>query len=222
MVRKKAEETTLRALAKPDGPDPWQQIEAATARERTLYLPYSFIEGAAGFNTILFRYARLLLRGAEERPKPNTERLHEFTDTNLSRIEQQLSGTSIYAEVETLTLSFSFQRMREWLGPDYPLVRRLLAKESPEALATRLVAETQLTIRRYANACGKVERSSLDASRDPMIEFARSLDAESRAFAGSSRTRSRRRSRPHRHALRRSASEPMEPACIRTPPSRFA
>jgi V8-like Glu-specific endopeptidase len=183
MVRKKAEETTLRAIAKPEGPDPWQQIESATARERSIYLPYSFVEGAAGFNTILFRYARLLLRGADERAKPNTERLHEFTDTNLPRIEQQLyARVPIYAEVETLTLSFSLQRMREWLGPDFPLVRRLLARESPEALATRVVAETKLddpAVRRQLWQGGK---SALDPSRDPMIELARSIDGDARAI----------------------------------------
>jgi hypothetical protein len=183
MVRKKAEETTLRALAKPDGPDPWQQIESATARERAIYLPYSFVEGAAGFNTILFRYARLLLRGADERAKPNTERLHEFTDTNLPRIEQQLyAHVPIYAEVETLTLSFSLQRMREWLGPDYPLVRRLLAKESPEALATRVVAETKLDDPAVRKQLWQRGKSALDASRDPMIELARSIDGDARAI----------------------------------------
>ena len=183
MVRKKAEETTLRGLAKPDGPDPWQQIESATARERAIYLPYSFVEGAAGFNTILFRYARLLLRGADERAKPNTERLHEFTDTNLPRIEQQLyAHVPIYAEVETLTLSFSLQRMREWLGPDYPLVRRLLAKESPEALATRVVAETKLDDPAVRKQLWQGGKSALDASRDPMIELARSIDGDARAI----------------------------------------
>jgi hypothetical protein len=183
MASKKAEETTLRARAKPDGPDPWQQIESATAREREIYLPYSFVEGAAGFNTILFRYARLLLRGADERAKPNTERLHEFTDTNLPRIEQQLyAHVPIYAEVETLTLSFSLQRMREWLGPDYPLVRRLLAKESPEVLATRVVAETKLDDPAVRKELWQGGRSAVDASRDPMIELARSIDGDARAI----------------------------------------
>jgi hypothetical protein len=183
MVRKRAAEASLRALAKPDGPDPWQQIESATARERAIYLPYSFVEGAAGFNTILFRYARLLLRGADERAKLNTERLHEFTDTNLPRIEQQLyAHVPIYAEVETLTLSFSLQRMREWLGPDYPLVRSLLAKESPEALATRVVAETKLDDPAVRKQLWQAGKSALDASRDPMIELARSIDGDARAI----------------------------------------
>src|SRR5580698_7932485 len=33
IARKKADEVALRGIAKPDGPDPWQQIESATARE---------------------------------------------------------------------------------------------------------------------------------------------------------------------------------------------
>jgi hypothetical protein len=183
MARKKAQEDTLRTLTKPTGADPWQQIESASARERLIYLPYSFIEGAAGFNSILFRYARLLLRAADERAKPNTERLREFTDSSLPRIEQQLyARVPIYAEVETLTLSFSLQRMREWLGPDYPLVRTLFANESPESLATRIVAETKLDDPAVRMRLWEGGKPALRASRDPMIEFARLIDGDSRAI----------------------------------------
>jgi hypothetical protein len=181
--RKKAEESTLRTLANLPGPDPWQQIEEASRRERALYLPYTFIEGGAGFNSILFRYARLLLRGGDERTKPNTERLREFTDSMLPRIEQQLSArVPIYADVETLTLSFSLRRMREWLGPDYPLVRNLLVKESPEALATRVVAESKLDDPAVRIQLWQGGKTAVDQSRDPMIELARSLDPDSRAL----------------------------------------
>ena len=181
--RKKAEESTLRTLANLPGPDPWQQIEEASRRERALYLPYTFIEGGAGFNSILFRYARLLLRGADERTKPNTERLREFTDSMLPRIEQQLSArVPIYADVETLTLSFSLRRMREWLGPDYPLVRNLLVKESPEALATRVVAESKLDDPAVRIQLWQGGKTAVDQSRDPMIELARALDPDSRAL----------------------------------------
>ena len=181
--RKKAEESTLRTLANLPGPDPWQQIEEASRRERSLYLTYTFIEGGAGFNSILFRYARLLLRGADERTKPNTERLREFTDSMLPRIEQQLSArVPIYADVETLTLSFSLRRMREWLGPDYPLVRNLLVKESPEALATRVVAESKLDDPAVRIQLWQGGKTAVDQSRDPMIELARSLDPDSRAL----------------------------------------
>ena len=183
MARKAADEENLRALSQLSGTDPWKQIEAATRRERALYLPETFIEGGTGFNSVLFRYARLLVRGADERAKPNTERLREYTDTSLPRIAQQLyTRIPIYPEVEVLTLSFSLQRMREWLGPDNSLVRKVLLKESPEALATRLVAETQLIDPALRKQLWDGGKPAVDASRDPMIEFARSLDAESRAL----------------------------------------
>jgi hypothetical protein len=181
MARKRDEESALRASAKLPGADPWQQIESASARERTLYLPYTFIEGAAGFNSILFRYARLIVRGADERLKPNTARLREYTEAALPRIEQQLyASVPIYADVEAMTLSFSLQRMREWLGSDYPLVNSLMGKESPDALAARLVAETKLDDRAVRKQLWQGGKAVVDASHDPMLELARALDGESR------------------------------------------
>ena len=50
-----------------------------------------------GFNSVLFRYARLLVRGADERAKPNTERLREYTDTSLPRRAPR-SFVAAYAE----------------------------------------------------------------------------------------------------------------------------
>jgi hypothetical protein len=181
MARKSDEVSALRARTKLTGADPWEQIASASARERVIYLPYNFIESAAGFNSILFRYARLLVRGADERAKPNADRLREFTDAALPRIEQQLyARVPIYAEVEALTLSFSLERMREWLGPDYPLVRSLLSRESPDSLATRLVAETKLDDAAVRKQLWEGGKAAVDASRDPMIELARSLDGTSR------------------------------------------
>jgi hypothetical protein len=184
MARKQADEDTLRALEKtPGAPDPWTQIETAVAHERALYLPYTFIEGGVGFNSILFRYARLLLRGTDERAKPNDARLREYTDSALPRIEQQLyARVPIYAEVETLTMSFSLQRMQEWLGQDQPLVHRLLARDSPETLATRVVAETRLYDAGERRRLWEGGPAAVAASRDPMIELVRSIDGDARAL----------------------------------------
>jgi hypothetical protein len=184
MARKQTDEDTLKALTKTSGsPDPWTQIETAVARERALYLPYTFIEGGVGFNSILFRYARLLLRGTDERAKPNDARLREYTDSALPRIEQQLyARVPIYAEVETLTMSFSLQRMQEWLGPDQPLVHGLLARDSPESLATRVVAETRLYDAAERRRLWEGGAAAVAASRDPMIELVRSIDGDARAL----------------------------------------
>jgi hypothetical protein len=79
-------------------------------------------------------------------------------------------------------MSFSLQRMQEWLGPDQPLVRRLLAKDSPESLATRVVAETQLYDAGERRRLWEGGRAAVAASRDPMIELVRSIDGDARAL----------------------------------------
>jgi hypothetical protein len=183
MARKSDDEKALRTTAQIAGTDPWRQIETASLRERALYLPETFIEGGVGFNSVLFRYARLLVRAADERAKPNTERLREYTDAALPRIEQQLyARIPIYSEVEALTMSFSLQRMREWLGPDHPVVRKLLIKDSPDTLATRLVAETKLDDPAVRKQLWEGGKAVVDASQDPMITLARALDGGSRAI----------------------------------------
>jgi hypothetical protein len=176
-------EQALRAVAGISGADPWQEIATASSRERVLYLPYIFIENAAGFSSALFRNARLLLRAADERAKPNKDRLREFTDTELPRMQRDLyAPVPAYPEFEQMTLSFSLERMREWLGPDYPLVRRLMSKESPDALATRLIAETATNDANFRKRLWQGGKAAVDASHDPMIVLARSIDVDARAI----------------------------------------
>ena len=81
-----------------------------------------------------------------------------------------------------LTLSFSLERMREWLGPDNPVVRKLLSKESPESLATRLIAETKLDDAEVRKQLWQGGKAAVDASLDPMIELARAVDVDARAM----------------------------------------
>jgi hypothetical protein len=176
-------EQALQAVADISGPDPWQEIATASSRERILYLPYIFIENAAGFSSALFRDARLLLRAADERLKPNMDRLREFTDAELPRMQQDLfAQVPVYPEFEQLTLSFSLERMREWLGPDHPVVQRLMSKESPDALATRLIAETEMNDANFRKRLWQGGKPAADASHDPMIVLARSIDVEARAI----------------------------------------
>ena len=169
-------------LAKDFG-DPWRDIEQALAVERDMYFEYVFLEGGVGFNSRLFRYARALLRAADERAKPNTERLREFTDAGLPRLEQQLkAAVPVYPELEELTLSFSLQRMREWLGPDHAVVRSLLVMASPDELAARVIKGTQLHDPAARAALFAGGAAAVKASTDPMIELARSVDAAARAL----------------------------------------
>ena len=223
MARKRDEESALRAAREPHRRRSLA-ADRVGVRSRTRPLPALHLHrrSGAGFNTILFRYARLLVRGADERLKPNTDRLREFTDAALPRIEQQLyARCRSTPRSKSLTLSFSLQRMREWLGPDDPLVRSLLTKESPDSLATRLVAETKLDDPAVRKQLWDGGKAAVDASRDPMIELARSLDGASRSI--------RKQFEDEVEAPIAAASETIaaaalqglrHPACTRTPLSR--
>jgi len=185
---KRAEEAQLRArvaadpqLAAATG-DPWADIARAQQHEHELYLPYTFLEQAAGFNSSLFRYARTLVRAAAERPKSNTERLREYRDSALPRMQQRLlAPVPVYPQLEELTLSFGLERMREWLGPDAPVVRELLVKDSPDTLAARVVQGSQLADPAVRKQLWEGGAAAVEASRDPMIELARTVDPEARA-----------------------------------------
>jgi len=162
--------------------DPWKDIETALATERGLFQELVYLENAAGFQGRLAVYARNLVRGTAEREKPNASRFREYTDSALPRVEQQLgAAVPVYAELEELRLGNSLERMREWLGPDHPVVRRLLAKESPAGLAKRLVSGSKLADPAVRLALWKGGSAAVAASDDPMIEMWRSVDAEARA-----------------------------------------
>jgi hypothetical protein len=162
--------------------DPWAAIARAEDEGRAIDLPYTFLESGAGFNSRLYNWARTLLRASVELPKESDDRLREYRQTALPRIEQNLAAkTPIYPELEQLTLSFSLERMREWLGPDDPTVRQLLGKESPDQLAKRLISGTKLADPATRLALWKGGAKAVEAANDPMIQIATLVDERARA-----------------------------------------
>jgi len=187
MARKAAEQQAMQAAIAKDAKlaadtgNPWKDIEAALATERGLFQSYTYLENAAGFQGRLSNFARALVRGTAERDKPNASRFREYTDAALPRIEQQLGASlPVYPEFEILRLGNSLERMREWLGPDHPVVRRLLSKESPVELARRVVTGTKLADPAVRMELWKGGSAAVNASTDPMIELWRSVDADAR------------------------------------------
>ena len=183
LAQKELGETQLRTRAvTPGNPDPWADIEKAMQRDKELNVPYVFIESAAGFNSSLYRYARTLVRGAAERAKPSDERLREYAEPALPLVVQQLTApVPVYPAREQLTLSFGLERMREFLGPDHPLVRNLLAEFSPDELAASLVNGTRLADPAVRKQLWDGGQAAVDASTDPMIRIARLVDQPARA-----------------------------------------
>ena len=183
------EERKLReaVLAKPElkalAGGAWDDIARAEAKYREILLPYTWLEGGAGFNSELFAYARVIVRAAEERAKPNAERLREYTDAQLGLLKQSLAAhTPVYPAVERVRLSFSLERMREYLGPDHEIVRRTLGSASPDARASELIGRSTLGLPKARMALFEGGPAAVKASKDPMIALAREVDPAARAL----------------------------------------
>jgi Peptidase S46 len=187
MSRKKAAEDKLRAAVAAkselkDAAGAWDKIAAAQKVVGENARNYNMLERGLGFDSTLFGIARTLLRAAEEKAKPNGDRLREFRDSNLESLEQELfSEEPIYDDLETVKLSDSLTWLPGVLGYDKPLVQKVLAGKSPRERAAELIQGTKLkevSLRKKLYQGGK---PALQECHDPMIELARTVDDEARA-----------------------------------------
>src|SRR5438477_2972799 len=129
----------------------------------------------------LFKYARLLLRAADERAKPNGDRLPQFRDSARDSLELELFSTEpVYDDYEILRLTDSLTDFASEFGEHDPLAQQVLAGKSPHDRAAELVSGTKLkdvTVRK--DLYGK-DAAALQAAHDPMIDVARLLDGPAR------------------------------------------
>ncbi|CAA9516500.1 MAG: hypothetical protein AVDCRST_MAG62-841 [uncultured Sphingomonas sp.] len=157
--------------------NPWSDISAAVKARREFYLAQRFINPSSD----LYGYARALVRAAAERGKPNGERLPGYTDSALPLLEKTLlDARPITPWIEELRLGWSLSKAREYLGADDPQTRLMLGRESPEGLADRLVSGTRLADPAVRRQLWEGGAAAIKASTDPMIVYARKLDARDR------------------------------------------
>jgi hypothetical protein len=161
----------------------WDEIAKAQTAYRNMHAPLVFVEAGRGFLSKYFGYARTLVRGAEERKKPNAVRLREYTESALPAVEQRLFSTApVYPEYEKVMLTLSLTKMREWLGADDPFVKQVLGKESPAGLAEKWIADTKLGDPALRKTLWNDNGGAVAKSDDPFIVLARSIDAQARAI----------------------------------------
>jgi hypothetical protein len=160
----------------------WDEIAKAEEQLKNIRTELSYIEQGQGFSSSLFSIAKQLVRASEELPKENGQRLREYTDANLPAFKAQLlSPAPIYPELEIARLEFSLTKLREELGPDHPFVKKVLGKESPLTLATRVVNGTQLRDPKVREQLLSGGKQAVSASQDPMIKLALLVDPDARA-----------------------------------------
>jgi Peptidase S46 len=180
---KRAAETALRAkvaadpeLSKSSG-SAWDDIEAALKRHRAI-ADRAFVIGAMRNASRLLNDALILVRAPVEQAKPDGERLQEYTNASFPALRQSLlADQPISAELEIVTLGYWLGKVREILGPDDPMVHKLLGNQSPEQLAASLVKGTKLSDTAQRK---KLLEGGVADSADAMIVFARLIDPEAR------------------------------------------
>ena len=147
-------------------------------QERPVTVGY---RGPRAFSSNLFKYARLLLRAADERAKPNGERIPIFRDSARESLELELfSDQPIYDDYEILRLTDSLTDFASGFGADNSLVKKVLAGKSPHARAVELVSGTKLKDAAVRKSLYGKDAAALQSAHDPMIDLARMIDARAR------------------------------------------
>jgi len=185
--RKSAEEAALRDWVLNDPArraqygDPWSAITVAEQKYHAIAPRLRLLEQGWGFESRLFDYARMLLRGEEERSKASGRRLREFRDSNLPQVEQALfSNVPVSGDYEELMLAWSLTKLRAALGADDPLVKKILGKSSPAQVARDAVEGTRLDSPAFRRRLWE-DSGFMDQTYDPMLRLAQLVDKDARA-----------------------------------------
>jgi hypothetical protein len=180
MARKRAEEDELRARIAADPSlvqqigDPWADLARVQTTATDLYLPYRQLEQAAGGGSQLYSWARALVRAAKN---------PAMTEAQRARLAEAIgTDTPVSTDMEEIRMRYWLSKTREYLTVDNPQVKAMLGRESPEALADRLISGTKLAdadFRRHALGMTVEELSAAD----PLLAFVAANDAAAKAIA---------------------------------------
>jgi hypothetical protein len=195
IARKTADEQALRNYVnadprrRKDYADAWDLITkareslAAYERQRRMLGGQTLTDYAmSGFNTVLFNYARTLVRMAAEDQKPDAERLIEYTDARRPALEAMLYSTApVYDDFEQMKLATSLALMRDMGVARGLFGAKVLRGKTPEARAAELIAGTRLKDVEFRRTLARGGAKAILESNDPMIGLAQMVDAESRA-----------------------------------------
>jgi len=186
MATKVAQEKALRAAVADsaslkDVAGAWDTIAAVQKVRAANIKRYTMLEGGSAFNSLLFGYARAVVRAADELPKPNEQRLSEFGDSDKKSMEQKLfSKRPIYKDFELARFADSLSWMCEIVGFTDPLVQQILAGKSPRERAAEIINGSKLDDPAERKKLYDGGKTAIDASTDTMILLAKLVDPESR------------------------------------------
>lgn len=181
LKQKKAIEDELRPTDLKADADPWQRIDAAQKKFGDIEKYYFLFERGDAYDSRLFRIARHLVRLAEELPKEDSKRLGEYRSSALESLKFQLfSPAPISREFEQMKLAGSFYFMVEQLGTGSLSAKAVLGEKSIPDKARELIAGTKLDDVAERKRLFEGGAKAIAESKDPLILFAREIDAGDR------------------------------------------
>ncbi len=182
LAHRSAEEATLRARVARDPKllaaygRAWDRIADAEMLLRT--------QGRARALRELARVSRLvdiangIVRQSAEVGKPDEKRFREYQDANLPSLRfMLLSPAPIYPAMEEFVLAAHLQLCLDSLGAGNPFVKAALGGRTPKNVVHELLAGTKLADVAERRRLLDGGHRAVEASTDPLIVWARGLDA---------------------------------------------
>ena len=189
MAKKAADEKELQQFvnssptSKQQYGDPWAAIAKAVTVEEQIYKPLLYLDLLGGFRGDLARYARDIVRAANQKQKPSNQRIRGFQDSQLPALETRLFSTApVYKGLEQVVLAESLGEMRDVLGADNPDVLKALAGKTPEERAQELIQGTKIDEVAFRKQLYEGGAAAVNASTDPLIVLMREIEPDAAAI----------------------------------------
>jgi hypothetical protein len=189
MSKKAADQKALRNFVNSDPKlkaefgDPWAEIAKAVEVQKQIYKPLGYLDSLGGFRGDLARYARNIVRAAEQKQKPSNQRIRGFQDSALPTLEQQLFSTApTYKALEQALLAESLAEMQDVLGADNADVKKALAGKTPDERAKELIDGTKLDDAAVRKQLYEGGEAAVQASNDPLIALMRQIEPDAVAI----------------------------------------
>jgi len=162
--------------------DAWDMVSGATEVAGEINEVYTHLEAWPLGGSRLFDVARDVVRYVGERDKPAGQRLEEYAESNIPRLELLLySPAPIHPELEEMEVESGLALAAEALGGEHPAVQLLLDGKSPAERARELVRGTDLAEVSLRRSLVEGGEAAIDASDDPMIRLATAIEPLARA-----------------------------------------
>ena len=163
--------------------DPWSAIAKAADVQKQILKPLFYLDALGGFRGDLPRYARDLVRAANQRQKPNNQRIRGFQDSQLPTLQTRLFSTApVYKGLDKVQLAESLGEMRDELGADNPDVQKALAGKTPEERAAEVIDGTKLDDVAVRKQLYEGGQAAVKASTDPLIVMMREIEPDAEAI----------------------------------------